>query len=52
MTSVEEQQIFASLSQSSTDIKSHLTLIGELIARRVENEVQSRPPVLQNPPKP
>ena len=35
MTSAEEQQLFASLSEGSRDIKSHLILIGELAARRV-----------------
>ena len=34
MISNEEQQILASLSEISADIKSHLTLISELTARR------------------
>jgi hypothetical protein len=38
MISAEEQQILASLSEVSTDIKSHLTLIGELTARRRDED--------------
>jgi hypothetical protein len=34
MISAEEQQILASLSEISQDIKSHLTLIAELTARK------------------
>ncbi len=34
MIITEEQKILASLSEVSADIKSHLTLISELTARR------------------
>jgi hypothetical protein len=36
--STEEQQILANLSAVSADIKSHLTLIGELTARRRDED--------------
>ena len=35
MTNAEEEQLLASLAEVSSDIKSHLILIGELVARRV-----------------
>ena len=38
MISAEEQQILASLSEGSADIKSHLTLISELTARRRDED--------------
>ena len=38
MISTEEQQILASLAEVSADIKSHLTLISELTARRGNEE--------------
>ena len=37
MVSAEERQIFASLSEFSKDIESHLTLIGELTLQRDED---------------
>ena len=36
MISAEEQKILASLSEVSADIRSHLTLISELTARRCD----------------
>ena len=41
MISIEEQQILASLSEVSADIKSHLTLISELKARKREEDKQA-----------
>ena len=48
VTSAEEQ-IFASLSEVSTDIKSHLTLIGELKVRRGNDVTRAVPPPLEIP---
>ena len=41
MISIEEQQILASLSEVSADIRSHLTLISELKARRRDEDKQA-----------
>ena len=47
MISIEEQRILASLAEVSADIKSHLILIGELAAQRVEADTGAcRPPSL------
>ena len=41
MISTEEQQILASLAEVSADIKSHLTLISELAARRRDETIRT-----------
>ena len=49
MISIEEQQILASLAEISADIKSHLTLINELAARRrdeTERVLQKFPEIM------
>ena len=46
MISTEEQQILANLSEVSADIKSHLTLIGELTARRGAEEKRELPEIV------
>jgi len=41
MTSAEEQQILASLSDVSADIRSHLILISELKARKGNDDTRA-----------
>jgi hypothetical protein len=52
MTSAEEQQLLASLAEGSRDIKSHLILIGELAARRVEVDTRAGRSPAQIAPNP
>jgi hypothetical protein len=52
MTSAEEQQLLASLAEVSGDIKSHLILIGELAARKLEGDTRAGRSPAQIAPKP
>ena len=49
-TSAEEQEILASLSEVSEDIKSHLILISELKARQRNDDMRAIQELLETAP--